>query len=684
MPMERTPHAPAAEPGTPEFFLEVAERIAARVARDAHWEDDTATWEIMSPDRENPASRTAKPSLASGTLYEGTAGIGLFLAETWAATGRRDDEMARAAEGAIRFALKDGANLPESSFGLHGGRVGVAYAAGRAAALLDRPEFLAAALDILRPMEGKEELDRGVDVIAGGGGAIPALLRLAEWTGDELPVGIAKRLGDNLLESAEREPGGWAWGTMRGSAIRHLCGYAHGSAGVGHGLLELWRATGDGAYLYGMEQAFLYERQFFSPEASNWPDLRHSELGDYLYQNRQEELRERLLRGEPIAPQQPRYMSAWCHGGPGIGLTRLRAWQVLQDPFYLDEARAALQATRQSLIDPRMNYSICHGQGGNAETLIYGAEVLGEDELFQEAARVAVRGWEEYEQNGRAWPCGTLGAVADPGLLLGESGIGYFFLRLGRPETPSVAFVVPGGQPAVQPDDTGYLAWQRRAVSEYFGRTLRIFRELGEPVEQLDPERAPGQMPQGTDVEQVYERIAAHVAAQTDPARRELLDDAFRVDRERYELGRSVTDFTEEFTAQLVRQPEDEVQWQDARMGLSPRARVVYLTHDWEGWLEREESDAGPPEEDDVFYLVQVSGQRGGTRRLSPFAAVVLQAVEQPAGLDEVVDRLVEAVSGGNRGVDRGWVEDRVVEQLRQAYRAGFITAESHAVPAAA
>src|SRR5215212_7752956 len=118
--MDQQPHVPAAEPGTADFFLEVAARIGARVAAQAEWRDDgRCTWTIQAPDRDRPELRIAKPATASGTLYEGTSGIGLFLAELWNATGRADAELARTALGAIRFALNEGPQLPDSSFGLH-------------------------------------------------------------------------------------------------------------------------------------------------------------------------------------------------------------------------------------------------------------------------------------------------------------------------------------------------------------------------------------------------------------------------------------------------------------------------------------------------------------------------------------------------------------------------------------
>ncbi|HSU13182.1 lanthionine synthetase LanC family protein [Longimicrobium sp.] len=683
--MEPQPHVPAAEPGTADFFLEVAARMGARVAAAAQWQPDgrSCTWTVMSPDRDHPELRVAKPTTASGTLYEGTSGIGLFLAELWNATGRTDDALARAAAGAIRFALDETAQLPEASFGFHGGRVGIAYAAAVVGRLLGEPELLKGAEDALRPAAGQERQDRGLDVIGGGGGAVQALIALATWLDDaELPMGIARGLGEHLIAAAEHEPGGWAWGTMRGSAQRHLCGYAHGSAGVGHALLELYLATGDSRYRYAMEQAFLYENQFFSAEASNWPDLRHNELGEYLYAGRQEELRQRLLGGEVLAPQPPRYMSAWCHGAPGIGLSRLRAWQTLGEQQYLDDAKAALQSTLDSLADARMNYSLCHGRGGNAETLMVAAEILGDEQYLQRPREAAMEGWEAYESQGKPWPCGTMQGVSDPGLLLGDSGIAYFLLRLARPETPSVLLVTPPAETRAADDGgAGYAALRDETLKEHFGRTLALFELLGES-DPIAP-RGPG-LPERSDVDVAREALAARVRGQDDPSRRDLLADAFRLDRERYDLARSVTDFTDEFVENLVRVPDDEVRWSEARIGLSSRARVVHGAWDWDAYLEAEAEDRGEPEEADTFYLLQASGARVTVRRLSPFAALVLQAVETPATLDEVVDRVQDAISTDGEGPGREWLEDRVTEQLRQAYRAGFVAAENGVTAGAA
>jgi hypothetical protein len=657
------------------LFLEAAQRIGARIAAEAEWDGDACTWTVMSPDRSTPEMRTAVPTRAGGMLYEGTAGIGLFLAELAGVT--RDAAVERAALGGIRFALADGESLPPGTTGFHSGRVGMAYAAVRAAEVLGRGELLEAAERVLEPLAGHEAEDRGMDVIAGAAGAIPPLLAMAGALDRERVLSLATTMGDHLLASAVREPEGWSWSTMPQSSARNLNGLAHGAAGFGHALLELFNATGDGRYLHGAEQAYVYERRTFSAEHDNWPDLRHSEISEYLHSGRLEELRRMVGSPEGFPAYIRRYMSAWCHGAPGIGLTRLRAWQLLGEPLYRDEAEAAVRATVASVQDERMNYSLCHGRAGNCETLLYAAEVLGDAALREQAEECMVQGWERWGAEDRRWPCGTLGGVADPGLLLGEAGIGHFYLRLAEPSVPSVLLPTAGGSDA-RPLLPGARASRREAreqdAAAYFGRTLRAFHVLGEndaalmaaASEDADRTRSP--------VVAAAEAVERRLAAQADGERAALLEDAARLDLTRLELWRAVDDYSAEFLASLVRPAEDEVSWPEALVTLSERARLVHTAWDWDAWLD--DGERGPlPEAADTFVLLQSIGGKVTQRRLSAFAAVVLEAVAEPATVEEVVARVAAAVSG-DRPPERSWLEPRVLEQLRQAYRAGFVECE--------
>ena len=85
------------------------------------------------------------------------------------------------------------------------------------------------------------------------------------------------------------------------------------------------------------------------------------------------------------------------------------------------------------------NDCLCHGRGGNCETLIYGAQILGRPEWLHRAEEIGLQEIETCAAQRTPWPCGTYGAVEVPGLLLGLAGIGYFYLRLADPAgTPTV------------------------------------------------------------------------------------------------------------------------------------------------------------------------------------------------------------------------------------------------------
>jgi lantibiotic modifying enzyme len=123
-------------------------------------------------------------------------------------------------------------------------------------------------------------------------------------------------------------------------------------------------------------------------------------------------------------------MIAWCHGAPGIGLSRLRAFQLTGDERYRNEAEAALRTTALSLRDATAgNFSLCHGVFGNSELLLAVAEIFGDQQHREVAESTALRATEHYPKD-EHWPCGVPGGGETPNLMLGLAGIGYHYLRL--------------------------------------------------------------------------------------------------------------------------------------------------------------------------------------------------------------------------------------------------------------
>jgi len=76
--------------------------------------------------------------------------------------------------------------------------------------------------------------------------------------------------------------------------------------------------------------------------------------------------------------------------------------------------------------------------------LIYAAQVLNRPDCFAAAQQLGLKRIEAYEMNRLPWPCGVLGGGETPNLMLGLSGIGYFYLRLHDPaNVPSVLILLP-------------------------------------------------------------------------------------------------------------------------------------------------------------------------------------------------------------------------------------------------
>lgn len=411
-----------------ESFVEAALGMGTRLVRDAIWHAGKCNWLGAEPEGHVLGGGTTQMTYTSlgPELYSGTSGVAVFLADLHVATG---DRAAReTAIGALRQAISNLDAIPPAvRMGLYSGWPGVAFAAVRAGTLLDAPELVDGAQDVLTRVFQENPSEDEYDVIAGMAGGVIALVALHGRLKEAALLDFAVRLGDKLLDAADTSGGGYSWGTPSVPDQPNLTGFSHGAAGIAHALIELFGATQDPRYRRAAELAFDFERSLFDEKARNWPDLR-TEPGQ---------------SADPTLP--PSFATAWCHGAPGIALSRLQAFRCLGNDIYKDEALVALQSTYdavdRSLQTKTGNFTLCHGQAGNAEILLQGSHALGEDTFKGEslARVVASSGIRHYGGPGKDWPCGPGGEK--PSLMVGLAGIGHFFLRLNDPALPSVLMV---------------------------------------------------------------------------------------------------------------------------------------------------------------------------------------------------------------------------------------------------
>jgi len=404
-------------------FLETATRIGARICRDAIWAGDRCNWLGDTMEKLDGAWRVAHHALTAD-LYGGTSGIALFLNRLHAFTGEKI--LRETAEGAIRQACS---RIPyfspvvKPSFYL--GITGIAYALSS----MGREDQARHALDDLTQVDPSNVADYfGLDVIGGIAGAIPPLLSLGVSLSAPACIDRAFAFGEDLLRCARKSDSGWSWNTLHVPDDRRkqdLTGFSHGSAGIAWAFSELYLRFQDARFRHAAQEARRYENSLFDPQQSNWPDFR------YLY--------------DPDSPTKggPTYPISWCHGAPGVGLDRLRAYQIFGEPALREDAQIAIRTTEPLLKYTKgSNFSLCHGIGGNADLAIYASEVLGDPAHMSSPEQAGDQGIEEIESQDLRWPCGVTDGDQTPNLMLGTAGIGYFFLRLyDRNNTPPVTIL---------------------------------------------------------------------------------------------------------------------------------------------------------------------------------------------------------------------------------------------------
>ena len=388
-----------------EELLGAAVAVGERLADLAVVDGDRAHWAGPVP----LATSGFKYTLIGADLYAGKAGIALFLAYLDRVTGgRRFRDLARAAFAAAA----DEFRTPElgASIGAFAGIPGLLYTGLHLASLWDDDEVLTATLPLLETVDAMVASDQDYDVLSGAAGCVLVMLRLAKRVPSSGALALAERCGKHLLAYAERQRQGVGWRTA-GASGPPLVGLSHGAGGVAWALQELAGATGDAAFAAGAEEALSYERSHFHLDRGNWADLR---------------------RGDSDTPA---FMWAWCHGAPGVAVSRL-AMGGDHGGGGAEEIAVALASTAAHGFGGA--HTLCHGDLGNADMLLLHGERSG-DPFWQGAARRRAHAVLEDRRRIGAWRCNAADMVESPSLMTGLAGIGYELLRLAHPQlVPSV------------------------------------------------------------------------------------------------------------------------------------------------------------------------------------------------------------------------------------------------------
>lgn len=406
--------------------------------------DESLVWKTLSINHENGEYRQQWTEKES--LYSGSAGIILFLLELSRYT--QEERFFAVAEQAMNNLIQYCRNTPTDYFALLSGRMGAVYLAVRFYQITKDASYLHSAFELSNNAKDflhSSQLES--DFMNGTAGTLLGLLHLHSALSDvyldeaEQILDIINDYIESLVGQSNTGKQGLFWDKSP-NQIQGLCGLSHGAAGVGFVFLELAQYFQNEAFQYIAEQAFLYESQHYEATVGNWKDFRKGVTTKAGYQ----EFAEHYLSGNRAYFTQCSYLNAWCHGSVGIGLTRLRASEVLLQRellhYHIDIFRA-LTSTIITNVLPQSsegNFSLCHGGGGNAELFIEAYSQGYGYQYYYCAEIIAQKALEQYSQIGNYRSgFGIADATEDRGLFLGTAGIGYFYLRLLTPhQTPSI------------------------------------------------------------------------------------------------------------------------------------------------------------------------------------------------------------------------------------------------------
>lgn len=359
-------------------------------------------------------------------LYAGLPGLILFLAylDRLKGGGKYRDLIDESLVATKREIDKI-ENSPYMSLGAFSGLGGILYLYSHLDHLQGRGDLAEESERLIGRIGERVSTDQALDVLGGGAGTLVVLSHHYRATGSIAALEVAKAIGRHLLSQAEEVEGGGVGWKVAISPDQYLAGLSHGAAGIAWALLELFELTGDVQLAVTARKALAFESRLFSPGRGNWPDLRGTTFGS------------------PPPTAGAKFMVAWCHGAPGIGLSRLAMRRhFAADPtggLERDIEKALAETLRRGF---GMNHSLCHGDFGNLDLFLEHARQDPAKRWLGEARRLGAAILASIRDKG--WISGVPHGFETPGLMNGLAGIGYGLLRLAAPEkVPSVLLLAP-------------------------------------------------------------------------------------------------------------------------------------------------------------------------------------------------------------------------------------------------
>ena len=646
-------------------YVHGAEQIAEELLKRAEKQDGNLYWQAMTLDSDFNAGW-----VVGDGLYSGNAGMALFFIEL--ARQSQNERYLEVAAGTLRWLTDYCETSPRLFLAGFTGRSSNIWPMLRMAEVSGDDGYYQMALDLARTCTEFEDSPRDVDdLLNGKAGIILPLIHLHSVVGEPFLIETVKKLVNALVDRAQGQYPGLYWDRSY-DQIRGLCGFSHGACGVGYALMELGFYLNDQTCYWLAEQAIAYETNWHQ-QYGFWPDFRKMISTP---DDEQKHLAALAAKDWGFFSE-PQRMEAWCHGSPGIGFSRLRAYERTGDDTYLKQLQTALDNTatieeRISVSPPNIsNFTLCHGRGGNRDLFIEAHKVGGLTSHIELAHQLGDAILEHIEQKSVFVGGYPVSSDSDTSLFMGNAGIGYFLLRLVDPEMLCIlapklktSLTTPG--PDLELKTT---AARRCIVTKSYRRTLAL-------LDKLLPEETERFFEQSwqsgvRDFESFANKMLGTVG---EGARKRLSDVlAFEADKLAFECAvapcLTSTRQLKHFKTLAEKQP-DELFSEQTLLLLNPSVKLVTSSWAWASDLEPVKSlDVDP---DDQHAIFQPQVDHLSEEELNVFAALVLGAFTGERTVAEVITEVTTAFDLAN-DEERAQVQTMIHQQVSEAVSSGIL-----------
>lgn len=329
--------------------LGVAESVAHFLCDKAVWHRDRCSWVNKSTGIEDKAIARAMDPM----IYDGIAGVAWFLADAYRTL--RDQQVRKTASGAARCMLDRMEEVfDQRSFSFYQGATGMLLSILIIGERCDDRELRKAAGVWIDRLDERVLDCPETDLLAGLAGTLCGLSQLYERTPEAVHLPrLIRQLADEIAERATWEGERASWKSAGNENEYHLTGISHGASGIAVALMTAGSVLQSDRYNGLIHAALAYEQYWLKQGGGHWPDLR--------YHSARKSLEHHI---ESVF---------WCHGAPGIALTRAVASRYFESPEYHEQAQFNLAKTKESVQDYLATrseaLSMCHGLCGNAAVL---------------------------------------------------------------------------------------------------------------------------------------------------------------------------------------------------------------------------------------------------------------------------------------------------------------------------